>query len=86
MPQNYDTAFYPAFNSPLVRFHNYFNIIEYIFEEIERDGLKGLTDQVVIPEESIKKHTNSKEAINEHSSGEGGIYGHTNCVHYFENL
>ena len=45
-----------------------------------------MTDGVVIPEESIKKRTNSEEAINEHSSGEGGIYEHTNCVHYFEFL
>ena len=52
----------------------------------QEKGSKGLTAEVVIPEESIKKHTNSNEAINEHSAGEEGIFEHTNCVHYFEFL
>ena len=45
-----------------------------------------MTEVVVIPEESIKKPSNSKEAINEHLSGEEVTYEHTNCVHYFEFL
>ena len=45
--------------------------------------MDGVVD---IPEVSIKKASNSEEAINEHFSGEKVIYEHTNCVHYFEFL